>query len=201
MTRIVTIVWTLLFFTSTLCCLAQETKEFESLLPTFRVFSVITVEEWGVLGVTYPNGDADGQALIHCQNGHWRVLVLGGGALSSEHLYHLGVPLTLLDDFGFKLDQERLENIRKSDPSWPDGSKDLLSEERLRFYSSWELKLMLYTIYARHGLKFGDSFFSEYFSSRPWYREDPNYSLESLSSIETRNIALLVQQIAAKPHP
>jgi YARHG domain-containing protein len=201
MARVAPIVWTLIFFASTLCCLAEERHEIESLLPNFRIFSVKTVEEWCVLGVTYPGGDADGQALLHRQSGHWRVLVLGGGALSSEHLYHLGVPLKLLDDFGFRLDQESLENIRESDPGWPDGSRALLSEKGLRFYSSWELKLMLYTLYARHGLKFGDSFYSEYFRSRPWYRENPNFAIESLNATETANIALLVQQIAAKPHP
>jgi len=48
-------------------------------------------------------------------------------------------------------------------------------------------------IYARHGYIFQNQKWADYFAKMPWYKPDPNFSLESLNSIEKRNIGYILK--------
>ena len=46
-------------------------------------------------------------------------------------------------------------------------------------------------IYARHGKVFKEPWLQKYFSSFTWYKADPNFTEESLSEVEKKNIATI----------
>ena len=46
-------------------------------------------------------------------------------------------------------------------------------------------------IYARHGKVFKEPWLQKYFSSFAWYKADPNFTEESLSEVEKKNIATI----------
>lgn len=56
-----------------------------------------------------------------------------------------------------------------------------------------DIQRIRYTIYARHGKCFSDPKWREYFRSKIWYKENPNYSDSLLTDRDKRNIRLLRQ--------
>ncbi len=46
-------------------------------------------------------------------------------------------------------------------------------------------------IYARHGKVFKEPWLQKYFASFDWYKPDPNFTDDSLTEIEKRNIATI----------
>ena len=73
----------------------------------------------------------------------------------------------------------------------PDSDKKFLSQEDIASLSKEELRLARNEIYARHGYVFKSADLQKYFSSQPWYHEDPSYH-NSLSKIELKNAQLLM---------
>ena len=175
--------------------LAQNDSDFQTLLPEFQVFSVKTCESWSLLGISYPDGNSEGTALLHRRPSGWELVYRGGGALSEQELYHLGVPISSLPDFGYRIDASALRTIRASQPRWPRTDRAPLSEETLSLYSPWELNLMKQQILARNGQRFEDRFWKQYFQDRPWYEEDPGFVIRQLSGVALRNYKTLQKML------
>ena len=57
--------------------------------------------------------------------------------------------------------------------------------------SKAELNIMRNEIYARHGKMFSSPDLQDYFSRKPWYREDPAYTDSMLSDIDRENIKII----------
>ena len=70
----------------------------------------------------------------------------------------------------------------------PDSDTRLYSKEELSQYDKDTLALMRNEILARHGYPFKKEQYQTYFGSKSWYTADPNFSYDSLSSIEMKNV-------------
>ena len=70
----------------------------------------------------------------------------------------------------------------------PDSDTRLYSKEELTQYDKDTLALMRNEILARHGYPFQKEKYQSYFGSKSWYTPDPNFSYDSLSSIEMKNV-------------
>ena len=70
----------------------------------------------------------------------------------------------------------------------PDSDTRLYSKEELKQYDKDTLALMRNEILARHGYPFQKEKYQTYFGSKSWYTADPNFSYDSLSSIEMKNV-------------
>ena len=70
----------------------------------------------------------------------------------------------------------------------PDSDSRLYSKEELKQYDKDTLALMRNEILARHGYPFQKEKYQTYFGSKSWYTADPNFSYDSLSSIEMKNV-------------
>lgn len=71
-------------------------------------------------------------------------------------------------------------------------SGDDLSAFSLRLLTRSELAVLRQTIYARHGKRFDDLALQSYFDRKAWYREDPDYTDDSLTMEDRRNIAAIL---------
>lgn len=70
----------------------------------------------------------------------------------------------------------------------------------------YELRILRNEIYARRGRRFRTPWIQQYFYSQPWYDPLPNFREPQLSTVETKNIATIVnlenkihQELSAKP--
>jgi hypothetical protein len=54
-----------------------------------------------------------------------------------------------------------------------------------------DLRILRNELYARHGRVFKDPVLQKYFESQPWYKADPEFKDEMLSTIEFKNLAKL----------
>lgn len=70
----------------------------------------------------------------------------------------------------------------------PDSDSRLYSKEELSQYDKGTLALMRNEILARHGYPFKKEQYQTYFGSKSWYTPDPNFSYDSLNSIEMENV-------------
>ena len=66
-----------------------------------------------------------------------------------------------------------------------------LSSSSISGFTKYELKIARNEIYARHGHVFKDAQLRDYFRNKPWYRENPSFNDNSVSSIEKYNINLI----------
>lgn len=82
---------------------------------------------------------------------------------------------------------------RAGDSSYiiPDSSSRALLAGELMGFSPEMLALIRNEIYARHGYIFSKKKYAEYFSSKTWYRPNPNFNESMLSSVEKQNIYLI----------
>jgi tetratricopeptide (TPR) repeat protein len=70
------------------------------------------------------------------------------------------------------------------------GSRSLRAEE-LSALNRMELSVLRNSIYARHGQRFKSAMLQSYFSSEPWYRENPNYHEGLLTPADRQNLATI----------
>ena len=80
------------------------------------------------------------------------------------------------------------EFVEESEYLLPDSDTRLYSREELSQYDRDTLALMRNEILARHGYPFKKEQYQTYFGSKSWYTADPNFSYDSLSSIEMENV-------------
>lgn len=69
-----------------------------------------------------------------------------------------------------------------------DSSSRVISESELTNLSYWQLKVARNEIYARHGRPFVHKDLQCYFSSKSWYKINPNFDNSLLTVTENKNI-------------
>jgi len=69
-----------------------------------------------------------------------------------------------------------------------DSNTRVISESELTSLTPWQLKVARNEIYARHGRPFVHKDLQCYFAKQSWYTEDPNFSENSLSAVENKNV-------------
>jgi len=67
-----------------------------------------------------------------------------------------------------------------------------ISESEITNFTPWQLKVARNEIYARHGRQFVHQDLQCYFAKQSWYKIDPNYTEASLSYLENKNIATIL---------
>ena len=80
----------------------------------------------------------------------------------------------------------------------PGSDSRYLSDEEINSLPTNLLEYACNEIYARHGRKFADSAFQDYFNSKPWYRgtiEPDQFNVNVFNSYETENIMRLVERM------
>lgn len=92
-----------------------------------------------------------------------------------------------------KSDEEKNENLSKY--ILPYSDKKPVTKEELKNLSQKQLSLARNEIFARHGYVFG-GYFKSYFSSKSWYKPNPNFKGEAkdLSALERHNIKVIMIQ-------
>ncbi len=78
----------------------------------------------------------------------------------------------------------------------PDSGTKLVTNKDIEGFTKEKLGYARNEIYARHGRKFQMKEYKEYFESKSWYKENPNYNYEddnsNLNSIESKNVEFLL---------
>lgn len=78
----------------------------------------------------------------------------------------------------------------------PDSGTRLLTDSDIKGMSKYDLALARNEIYARHGRKFQTAEYNTYFSSKSWYKINPNYNYSddnsNLNSIESKNVQFIL---------
>ena len=72
-----------------------------------------------------------------------------------------------------------------------DSSTRKLTKEELIKYPKETLAYMRNEIFARHGYVFKTEKYSNYFSSKPWYKPDPSFKENDISKTEKYNVNLI----------
>jgi len=91
---------------------------------------------------------------------------------------------------------EEVVSVQASSPNALDrlitaaGTRALRAEE-LYVLNRMELSVLRNSIYARHGRRFKSAMLQGYFSSEPWYRENPNYHDGLLTTADRQNLATI----------
>lgn len=67
----------------------------------------------------------------------------------------------------------------------------VIMEAELHGKDKAELRVMRNEIYARHGRTFQSSDLQNYFSQRPWYRQNTSYSDSLLSEVDKENVRII----------
>ncbi len=67
-----------------------------------------------------------------------------------------------------------------------------LTKSDLLNLSEWQLKVARNEIYARHGREFVHQDLKCYFTAKDWYKIDSSYSPSDLSTLENKNVALIL---------
>ncbi len=88
---------------------------------------------------------------------------------------------------------QSVTTIPSSQYIFPDSDKNIISQEELKTLSEWQLKVARNEIYARHGRPFEHQDLQCYFEKTAWYQVNPEYSDQTLSSIETTNIDTILE--------
>ena len=65
---------------------------------------------------------------------------------------------------------------------------EIINYEQVAKYSSIELIILKYSIYARYGYNFQQKWLSDYFKKEKWYKPKNNFSYSDLSKIDYQNI-------------
>jgi len=86
----------------------------------------------------------------------------------------LGIPESLAKAEGFLTPADRI-----------------VTEPELQGKSKAELRVMRNEVFARHGRVFQSSDLHDYFSQRPWYTQNPNYSDSLLTDVDKENIRVI----------
>lgn len=73
-----------------------------------------------------------------------------------------------------------------------DSNTRLISQSELTSLTPWQLKVARNEIYARHGREFVHKDLQCYFTKKSWYKIDSSYSDSMLSSIENKNVAMIL---------
>ncbi|MBY9079464.1 YARHG domain-containing protein [Paenibacillus sp. HN-1] len=73
----------------------------------------------------------------------------------------------------------------------PDSDKLRLTTQDVYDLTPWRLDYARNEIYARHGYVFASSYYSSYFALRPWYKKNPAFKINQLSSVEQANVLFL----------
>lgn len=84
------------------------------------------------------------------------------------------------------------EDNNKSEFVFADSNTRELTREDLIGLSEWELKVARNEIYARHGREFVHEDLKCYFAKKDWYKPSSNYSPSDLSTLENKNVALIL---------
>lgn len=83
-----------------------------------------------------------------------------------------------------------------SDYLLPESGIRLLTDSDIKGMSKYDLALARNEIYARHGRKFQTAEYSDYFTSKSWYKINPNYNYSddnsNLNSIESKNVQFIL---------
>ncbi|MBW3520101.1 YARHG domain-containing protein [Flavobacterium sp. NKUCC04_CG] len=74
-------------------------------------------------------------------------------------------------------------------------SREKISNAQIKTKSADELRLLVNEIYARHGYRFKESRYQDYFESFNWYSSISDNQNIQLNALEKQNIAVLQQQI------
>lgn len=162
--------------------------ELRSALPgKYTMESVRRSGDYALATVGYPQDEGEGTVLLRKFQGHWQELVGGGGAMDTQQLNLFGVPRKHWQQLvGSQVSPPDLDQ-----PGWPETSERRLSQDDLAQRSAFELTLMRNEIFARKGYEFQDPILREYFSSRPWYKVNPQFTPKSLSATENYNAELI----------
>ncbi len=76
-------------------------------------------------------------------------------------------------------------------------SREKISNAQIKNKSADELRLFVNEIYARHGYRFKETRYQDYFESFSWYTPISDNQNIQLNALEKQNIALLQQQITS----
>lgn len=78
----------------------------------------------------------------------------------------------------------------------PESGTRLLKESDIKGMSRYDLALARNEIYARHGRKFQTAEYNTYFTSKSWYKINPNYNYSdddsNLNDIEIKNVQMIL---------
>ena len=89
----------------------------------------------------------------------------------------------------------RMKNTSE-DYLFENSNTKLLTESDIQGMSKYDLALARNEIYARHGRKFKTPEYSAYFSSKSWYKINPNYNYDddnsNLNEIEKKNVLFIL---------
>ncbi len=67
----------------------------------------------------------------------------------------------------------------------------VVTEADLAGKSKAELRVMRNEVFARHGRVFQAADLNAYFSAKPWYKQDPNYSDSLLTDVDNENVRII----------
>lgn len=172
--------------------LAQEPalkKAIASALPGHQIYDLKSSGRWALC--SWSQGEGGGMALFHKHGQGWELAQSGGGAMGLAEIAQLGVPAAdrakLMPKVEAAERQRAKEAVREPYWTWLTRKK-ALSAMDLDQYTGWELSLMRNEIFALYGRPFSDPELQAYFSERPWYRKNPNYSDAKLSKLERANV-------------
>ena len=70
-------------------------------------------------------------------------------------------------------------------------SDRMITEQELQGRSKAELRVMRNEIFARHGRVFQSPDLHDYFTQKPWYSQNPNYSDSLLSDVDKENVRII----------
>lgn len=70
--------------------------------------------------------------------------------------------------------------------------KEIIKESQLISLTPWQLKVARNEIYARHGRSFVHQDLSCYFEKQSWYKLDPKFVDTNLTSVETKNVSVIL---------
>jgi YARHG domain-containing protein len=172
--------------------LADEKPQLSSMFPHLKVINLRLESEWSVLNLRGKDDNEEPfEIMALCQkvDGKWVVCVKGGGVFDPALLSDYGVPDSTIRKFYPSVKEEKLQQLLsgRGDPLWEFTQTMPVGAAYLQFLTPWQLTMMRAEIFARHGRSFEDPYLKAYFSSRPWYKADAQYSSESLSSVEREN--------------
>ncbi len=70
-------------------------------------------------------------------------------------------------------------------------SSEVLSEDTVIGLFAEDLRILRNEIFAKRGQIFKDSKLQKYFSSQPWYVQNPDFKIEMLTEVELKNITII----------
>ena len=93
-------------------------------------------------------------------------------------------------------DIESITYYNGDDYILPNSGTKLVTNSDISGFSKEKLGYARNEIYARHGRKFQMKEYQDYFSSKKWYKENPNYNYDddnsNLNNIEAKNVEFLL---------